>query len=75
MSEPERLSAHRRPLTVEISLFWSPEEALAVFELIDDLRDKILALHGDQLRAALQASRGQGDPDESGDAADDGRPF
>jgi len=49
--------------------------ALAVFELIDDLRDKILALHGDQLREALQVSRGQGDPDESGDAADDGRPF
>jgi hypothetical protein len=75
MSEPERLSAHRRPLTVEISRFWSPEEALAVFELIDDLRDKILALHGDQLREALQASRGQGDPNENGDAADDGRPF
>jgi hypothetical protein len=43
--------------------------------LIDDLRDKILALHGDQLREALQASRGQGDSDESGDAADDERPF
>ena len=48
---------------------------LAVFELIDDLRDKILALHGEQLREALQASRGQSDSDESGDAADDGRPF
>ena len=75
MSEPERPAAHRRPFTVEISRFWSPEEALAVFELIDDLRDKILALHGDQLREALQASRGQGDPNENGDAADDGRPF
>ena len=75
MSEPEHRPAHLRPATVEISRFWSPEEALAVFELIDDLRDKILALHGDQLREAIQASRGQRGPDESADAADDGRPF
>jgi hypothetical protein len=75
VSEPQDRPAHLRPATVEISRFWPPEVALAVFELIDDLRDKILALHGDQLREALQASRGQGDPGESGDAADDGRPF
>ncbi len=75
MSEPEHHPAHLRPATVEISRFWPPEVALAVFELIDDLRDKILALHGDQLREALQANRGQRDPNESGDAADDGRPF
>ena len=75
MREPEHRPAHLRPATVEISRFWPPEVALAVFELIDDLRDKILALHGDQLREALQANRAQRDPNESGDAADDGRPF
>ena len=75
MSKPEHRPAHLRPPTVEISRFWSPEVTLAVFELIDDLRDKILALHGDQLREALQASRGQADSDESGHAADDGRPI
>ena len=75
MSEPGHRPAHLRPATVEISRFWPPDVALAVFELIDDLRDKILALHGDQLREALRASRGQHDPNESGDAADDGRPF
>jgi hypothetical protein len=75
VSEPEHRPAHLRPVTVEISRFWPPEVALAVFELVDDLRDKILALHGDQLREALQASRGQADSDESGDAADDGRPL
>jgi hypothetical protein len=75
VSEPEHRPAHLRPAIVEISRFWPPEVALAVFELIDDLRDKILALHGDQLREALRASRGQDDRDESGDAADDGRPF
>ena len=75
MSKPEHRPAHLRPPTVEISRFWSPEVTLAVFELIDDLRDKILALHGDQLREALQANRGQRHPNESGDAADDGQPF
>ena len=75
MSEPEHRPAHLRPATVEISRFWSPDVALAVFELIDDLRDKILALHGDQLREALRVQRGQGRPGKSGDATDDGRPF
>jgi hypothetical protein len=77
MSEPEQRSppAHARPVTVEISRFWSPEEALAVFELIDDIRDKILALHGEQLREALRDQRGHGDPGESRDAADDDRPL
>ena len=75
MSEPEHRPTHLRPATVQISRFWPPGVALAVFGLIDDLRDKILALHGDQLREALRASRGQLDPNESGDAADDGWPF
>jgi hypothetical protein len=76
MSEAERPvpPAHSRPITIEISRFWSPEEALAVFELIDDIRDKILALHGDQLREALKDQRGCGDSLES-DAADEDRPF
>ena len=70
--------AHARPITVEISRFWSPEEALAVFELIDDIREKILALHGDQLREALKDQRGHGDLPESGEvgeAADKDRSF
>jgi len=79
MSESERRPppAHARPITVEISHFWSPDEALAVFELIDDIRDKILALHGEQLRVALKDQRGHGGSGESGepgDAADDNRP-
>jgi hypothetical protein len=74
MSEPERLPAHRRPLTVEISRFWSPEEALAVFELLDDLRDKILAVHGNQIRELLREQRGCADPGAH-DARDDEQPF
>jgi hypothetical protein len=77
MSEPEQRPppAYARSITLEISRFWTPEEALAVFELIDDIRDKILALHGERLREALKGQRGHAGSDESGDDADDDRPF
>ncbi|HME25148.1 MAG TPA: hypothetical protein VKI44_28115 [Acetobacteraceae bacterium] len=64
---PDRpqLPAHLRPLTVEIPRIWTPEEALAVFELIDNLRDKICALYNLQLQALLREQcagrRGDGD--------------
>jgi hypothetical protein len=40
MSKPpeKQLPAHLRPLTLDIPATWTPEEVLAVFELIDDLR-------------------------------------
>ena len=61
--EPSDLPAHLRPLTVEIPRTWTPEEALAVFELIDELRDKICALYtrsttGSASRATRRPSRG-----------------
>ena len=52
--EPSQPPAHLRPLTVEIPLTWTPEEALAVFELIDELRDKIWALYNVQLQDLLR---------------------
>jgi hypothetical protein len=52
--ESTQLPAHLRPLTVEIPRTWTPEEALAVFELIDDLRDKICALYNLQLQDLLR---------------------
>ena len=53
---PDRpqLPEHLRPLTVEIPRSWTPEEALAVFELIDDLRDKVWALYNLQLQDLLR---------------------
>lgn len=45
---------HLRPLSVEIPRSWTPEEALAVFELIDDLRDKVWALYNLQLQDLLR---------------------
>ena len=74
MSGPEERPTHLRPLIVEISRFWPPEVALAVFELIDDLRDKILAVHGNQIHELLREQRGFVDPG-SRDASDDEQPF
>lgn len=33
---------------------WTPEQALAVFELLDDLRDKVWSLYGCQIQALLR---------------------
>jgi hypothetical protein len=63
VSRSEDLPGHLRPVTVEISRFWPPEVALAVFELVDDLRDRILLLHGDQIRDLLKEQQGHVAPD------------
>jgi hypothetical protein len=61
--------AHLRPLTVGIPRTWTPEEALAVFELIDDLRDKVLALYRCQMQALLAEQRSSGGGDDADGAA------
>ena len=48
------LPTHLRGLAVDIPRTWTPEAALAVFELIDDLRDKICTLYDCQLQALLR---------------------
>ena len=61
MRKPRRLPAHLRPLSIDIPRTWTPEQALALFELIDDLRDKVSALYGDRMQALLRDQRGYGD--------------
>jgi hypothetical protein len=38
---PEPLPAHLRPVSVGIPVTWTPEQAFAVYELLDDLRERI----------------------------------
>jgi hypothetical protein len=40
-------------IDLAIPAHWSPEQALAVFELLDDLRDKIWAHYGLHLQQLL----------------------
>jgi hypothetical protein len=44
--------------TVVIPAAWTPEQALAVFELLGELRDRLWAVHGDQIHALLQQEQG-----------------
>lgn len=47
---------------VAIPTLWTPEQALAVFELLDELRDKIWSLHADQIQALLSEEQQHPDP-------------
>ena len=54
---PEPVSISPGPLrsiTLEIPATWTPEQALAVFELLDDLRDKVWTLYGLQIQDVLR---------------------
>lgn len=44
------------PLTIpfRIPTYWSPEAALAIFELIDEMRDIILAVYQSELQDAAR---------------------
>ena len=43
-----------RSISLEIPASWTPEQALAVFELLDDLRDKVWTLYGLQIQDVLR---------------------
>jgi hypothetical protein len=48
--------------TIVIPTTWTPEQALAVFELLEDLRETVATLYLDQIQAQLrQEQRGGGD--------------
>ena len=53
-SPPSALPAHLRPADVEIPATWTPEQALAVFELLDEIKEKIWALYSCRLQDLLQ---------------------
>ena len=49
--------AHLRPITVEIPVSWTTDQALAVFELLDELKEKIWDCYGSGLQELLQAQQ------------------
>jgi hypothetical protein len=44
--------------TVVIPASWTPEQALAVFKLLDELRDRLWAIHGCHIQDLLQQEQG-----------------
>lgn len=63
-----------RKIELSIPTYWSAEEALAVFELIDDLREKIWVHYGLQLQDLL-AEQQQPSPVSQADATQPELPF
>ncbi len=50
---------------IKIPNDWTPEQALAVFELLDQLRDTVATLYLDRMQTLLQEQQGR-----AADAAD-----
>jgi len=62
-SPPSPLPAHLRPIPVEIPAAWTPEQALAVFELLDEIRDKIWSRYGSRLQGLIQEQQTSSEAD------------
>jgi len=60
------------PLTIPLIIpaYWTPEQAFAVAELLDDLRDRIWAHYGVKLLDQYHEWYGPADSDRSDDTAD-----
>jgi hypothetical protein len=56
---------HLRPITVEIPVTWTAEQALAVYEMLDELRHKIWARYSCQLQERLAEQQPNLDLDSS----------
>jgi hypothetical protein len=54
MTSPTSLPAHLAPITVEIPATWTDEQAQAVFELLDELKDRIGERYGCRLQEMMR---------------------
>jgi hypothetical protein len=54
---------------------WSPEQALAAFELIELVRDLLWDLYGPDIQLALRLDQQQAVPDHSGSPLHDDSPL
>lgn len=63
-------------VSVLVPASWTPEQALAVLELLNDLRDALCAVHGDRIRDMLQQEQGSIASDlQPSEPDDDNRSF
>lgn len=66
---PSKQAAPAAP--IELPTHWSAEQALAVFEILDELRDRVWAFYGRQIQQALRDERCDSMPTlSSGDDGD-----
>lgn len=43
--------------TLNVPTHWTPEQATAVFEILDELRDRLWSLYGRQIQQAMREER------------------
>ena len=69
--QPE--TRHGLPLTINfvIPAYWTPEQAFAVVEMLDDLRDRIWAHYGEQLLDQYREQYGPADSDHTDNTTND----
>ena len=46
----------RRP-ALTLPTHWTPEQAVAVFEILDELRERVWSLYGSQIQQAMREDR------------------
>jgi hypothetical protein len=61
--------AAAKPIT--LPTHWSPEQAVAVFEILDELREQVWARYGLQIQQALRDECDTADPAAGGMEIDD----
>jgi len=67
--------SHPPFLPFDLPAYWTPQQALAVVELLDDLRERIAAHYADPLNEAMRETyRTRADDDPIGYSEDD-EPF
>jgi len=58
-AEPPPSAGRRLAIPFDIPAYWTPEEALAVIELLDDLRERICAHYDVRVRDLIQTEQHQ----------------
>ena len=61
------------PATITLRVHWTPEQALAIFEFLDELRDQIWQTYSSQIQRALREQQSM--PRTSIDADESDVPF
>jgi hypothetical protein len=74
-SERARYGGLPTAIPFGIPTYWSPETALAIFELIDEMRDVVVAVYRTDIQDAARQQRGLSTPAERVAIPDDEVPF
>ena len=71
MKRPSSSTGLPRPIPLDIPADWTPEQALAVVELLDDLRERIWVHYDVKLFELLREQRRPGSAEQSSSDLDD----